>query len=75
MVVFLVKMHFFKQRTCAFETNITMFSKVPIINKRRHPTKGKKGTRWKDPSSGKKKKLPMLVDRKGNMNKSSIETS
>ncbi len=31
--------------------------------------KGKKGTKWKDSSPGKKKEPPMRVDRKGNMNK------
>ncbi len=41
------------------------------VNKTKHPKKGgEKGTRWKDPSPGKKKKSPMKVDCKGNLNKS-----
>jgi hypothetical protein len=28
---------------------------LQIINKTKHPTKGKKGTRWKDPCLGKRK--------------------
>ncbi len=35
---------------------------------------GGKGTRWMDPSQGKKKKRPTRVDCKGNMNKSSTQT-
>jgi len=49
VVVFLVKMPFFKQGICVLERNPTMFSKVPTINKRKHPKKGKKvqdGRSW-----------------------------
>jgi hypothetical protein len=34
---------------------------------------GEKNTRWKDPSLHKKKKPPMKVDYKGNMNNSNIQ--
>jgi hypothetical protein len=48
---------------------------LPNINKTKHPKKGEeKGKRWKDPSLGKKKKSPMKVDHKENINKSSIQT-
>jgi len=45
MVVFFMKMHFFKQGTCVLERNTTMFLKVPTVNKRKHPEKG--GERYK----------------------------
>jgi hypothetical protein len=48
-------MPFFKQGICVLERNPTMFSKVPTVNKRKHPKKRKKGTRWKDLGLGQKK--------------------
>jgi hypothetical protein len=56
VVVFLVKMFFFKQGTFVLERNTTMFSKVPIINKRKHPKKGEKRYKMKGSKSWQKEK-------------------
>jgi hypothetical protein len=47
---------------------------LPNVTKTKHPKKGEKITRWKDPNLGKKKKSPTEVDHEGNMNISSTQT-
>jgi hypothetical protein len=56
IVVFLLKMPFFKQETCVLERNTTMFSKVPTVHKRKHLEKRGKKYKMEGPKLWQKEK-------------------